>query len=941
MLIMARQTETLQVRLQQDPFCIPTGPHDDGIGYPCKVSSFAPVILDSPVVFHLYLPVLFPDEVLKIHAEHLGHFLALQSIPKVNDDLESTLFHGLCRLFTSERVLEVYAQTVGDPPCDPEGLPCGQRLEDCENDAGEPPRVFASFTKSTAKQNVLALLRGLLSLFNKTDLVEEIPHTPGHEPEHMLFLYLIQLMVVFVSSQMPETDLATIMSVASSVFLETNLCHPLCAATLLKPMFVPYYQQQSSRPKKKADGKPLAEGAPRVACYRLFTGYVLNDKGEDVSTSGDLEWTERSILNRVQGWKLQERDNRKLWFVAPQMGDRVTMIKTEALQLMGGQIGEKAVKIAECLVCDNVMAYMQSSVIGTLRNMLPCHANSEFDEPVMATVNFSMTKLSEAIRHQSRNLWSKLRTRTKSCLCVTGVGFAGQDSGAVLHFGRVFTGSEEKRLQGQGSYGTFTSVVLGTGETMMSNMLFAAYSLQPPPANKGVRATLASPYKPVPRRADTVTDVYMYARYHHRLNSGEFTEVAHVKPAKDSPQANMVMETTLTPNSKYKVTAVHGALPMCGLTLALTVRQTMIMVTGFLCAEIARCIYGTKSGDMMTVCRSITALSMSCKFKLPKSDDQETLNTLKTPFGELLKVTGPMFGNSSNRARLDLNALEWLDAKDYRLPEYLRTSLNMLGDTRQQVEQIMRDKNMSYNRVVFLSDNSRMSMTQLYENEKGMVNAPLMAMCNMRLFTNNTKSYAACKFSNKGGYYLVNVFSNTCIKTQLYHRDDSLELQCLMRPTQSTVDEVMESIAKEVSFTVPRIDINRVRMLAVDLRAEDFESLICAIEKKNIQVTGLVSLPSASAKKPSPSPASQTSTQARDEADRNNNRRADYSLKRKDREEEEPANSLSGGNKSSKIAHVSASNAALDSYGETERSAPAELSVVDDSDADCGYDDSD
>ncbi|KAL3972453.1 mannose receptor, C type [Sarotherodon galilaeus] len=231
----------------------------------------------------------------------------------------------------------------------------------------------------------------------------------------------------------------------------------------------------------------------------------------------------------------------------------------------------------------------------------------------------------------------------------------------------------------------------------------------------------------------------------------------------------MLTETTLTPNSKYQLTAVHGALPMCGLTLVLTIRQTMIMVTGFLCAEITRCIYGTKSGDMMTVCRSITALSMCCKFKLPKSDDQETLNTLTTPFGELLKLTGPMFGNASNRGRLDLNALEWLDAEDYRLPEYLRTSLNMLGDTRQLVEQIMRDKNMSYNRVVFLSNNSRMSMTQLYENEKGMVHAPLMAMCNMRLFTNSTKSYAACKFSNKGSYYLVNVFSNTCIKTQLYH----------------------------------------------------------------------------------------------------------------------------------------------------------------------------
>lgn len=170
--------------------------------YPCAVHAFAPVLLDSPVAFHLYLPDLFPDEVLKIHAEHLGHFLALQSIPKVNKELERTLFRGLCRLFTRERVLTVYSDALGDTSLR-DDLPCGLPTSDCEDDESEPPYVFATFGKGKAKR-ALALLRGLLSLFNTAELCEEIPHSPDHEPEHMLFLYLIQLMVVFVSSQMGD-----------------------------------------------------------------------------------------------------------------------------------------------------------------------------------------------------------------------------------------------------------------------------------------------------------------------------------------------------------------------------------------------------------------------------------------------------------------------------------------------------------------------------------------------------------------------------------------------------------------------------------------------------------------------------------------------------------------------------------------------------------------
>lgn len=43
-----------------------------------------------------------------MHAEHLGHFLALQNVPRINAEIERTLFQGLCNLFTRETVLSLY-----------------------------------------------------------------------------------------------------------------------------------------------------------------------------------------------------------------------------------------------------------------------------------------------------------------------------------------------------------------------------------------------------------------------------------------------------------------------------------------------------------------------------------------------------------------------------------------------------------------------------------------------------------------------------------------------------------------------------------------------------------------------------------------------------------------------------------------------------------------
>lgn len=848
-------------------------------------------------------------------------------------DLEEALFTGLCRLFTRERVVAVYNGSLAEES--ENDLTCGQRLEGSEGDAGAC--VFGAFDCGDPIRT-LSTIRELLSLFTVTELQEDILPIPDGEPDHMLFLYLVQLMALFVSNILSEAHLALIMSVAASVFLESNLCHPLCAATVLKPMFVPYYEKHTGRSKRRADSQ-LPEQEPGVSYYKLFTGYELNDKGEDVSTSGDIGWTDRSILDCVQGQKLTEKKNKKLWFVAPQIGDRLTLAGADAVQLMGRQTGDKAVKVTEFLLCDNVMGYVQSSIFGAIQNTLPCHANSEFDEPVMAAIHYSVNKLSESVWRQSRTLLSAIRTISSSALYVSGVGFAGQDSGGTLYFGRVFTGSEEKRPPATGTYGTFTSVVLGTmRETMMSDMLHSAYGLAP--NSKSVHSRLAVPYKRTPRCANTISDVQLYGRFHHRLNSGEFTEIAGVKPLIEANNKNIPAEETLTVNSKYRLTAVHGALPMCGLTMALTMRQTTMMVLGFLCAEMARCIYGTKTVDLMSVCKSIISLSMCCKFKHPKTDESAKINTLKTPFGDLLKLSGMVFGNPSNRRRDDLDAMEWLDAEDTRLPGYVRTSLNMLGDTRHLVEQIMADKKKSYNRVVFMTNNRRMGMAQLYENEKGVVQAPIMAAATMRVFTNTTKSYAACKFATGCNYYVVKVFSNGCIKTSLYHRDESSELQAVLRPEQSTVNSVLETVEGEVSIALPRIDISRLRMIAGDLSAADFGSLLAALKRKNIEVIGYVPESSSRPEEKLPQPAA---VRARDGFDRTESRRGESTKRKYVSQEDGDDVSFGAAKKNHRtsdacVPSTSAEDRAAHSSHDAQSGSPR-LSVIDDFDVDFGFDD--
>lgn len=764
--------------------------------------------------------------------------MALQSVPKVDPALEQTLFQGLCRTFTREKVLAVYRESLTGDELALDNL--------IKVQAGEVthPEVFVNFSKPKAK-DVLSLLRNLLRLFDKVKLNDYIHNTPGEEPQHMLFLYLIQLMVVFVSSHMETKDLATIMSVATSAFLETNMCHRLCAATILKPMFIPYYKQKSTRFTKNLDTRnDVDDCEANLECYKLFTGYELDDKGVDESTSReDMRWAADDILGRMEGYKITESATKKLWFVAPQMGDRIRMIKDHGLQMMGGQTDEKALQIASYLVSDNVMAYLQCAIFGTISNMLPCHANSDFTETVMAAIDGSMSAFSAVIRHQSSKLMNGLSAILDSCLHVDGVGFAGQDKGDLLNFGKIYTGPDVKRPARKvtdSKFGTFASVTLGTtNNTVMNTMLTKALPVDPKGTLTDVtfRNLLSTQYKPGTVTRLAATDMYFFARYHHKFNSGEFTEVANVKAMGDSRFVAEIHTDKLDNKSKYQLTVSHGALPMCVLTLSMTMRQTTMMIIGFLCAELARVTYAHKDVSNTSLSNTIPALS-TYKFKHRKDDSSN--NTFTASFGDLIKLTGPVFTRSNSRTWSNLDNMEWLNVEDKRLPEYIQTSLRIMGGTREKVESILKETNVSYNRVLFTHGKRKMTFGEFFQNERYMVHAPLMTLATLRVFTNSKGSYGSVKLSRQGCYYLVKVFSNTSINTDMYYNQWNKDLDCLTNTTKSTVSEMLERIKTEVLCVLPKIEANRVKMLAPDLNKDDFELLIAEVKSSGIEVIGTV-----------------------------------------------------------------------------------------------------
>ncbi|KAK2811915.1 hypothetical protein Q5P01_000137 [Channa striata] len=448
----------------------------------------------------------------------------------------------------------------------------------------------------------------------------------------------------------------------------------------------------------------------KLQYYRLFTGYEIGNDGTCASgdSRDDLAWTGNSVQLRARGYKIEESSGKALWFVAPQAGDRLRMTRESGLRRMAGAAGEHADLIRSYLMCDNVMAYLQCALFGTIRCMLPCHANSEFSESVMELLGRSVSKFADELRHQSADMFSRLKTEggrgAANCLYVSGVGFAGQSEGKSLYFGKIFTGPEDKKPppKYKTTFGDFATVTMGVStSTEMLSMLDVA--LAPGKKDKGggasLRAILSKAHRPA-----GIQRVAMGRPLSPATTTGstraKFTEVACVKAMSDPMYSEKIHKDALTEKSEYRLCLAHGALPMCVLTLCMTMRQTVMISLGLFCTELARSVH--------------------------KKDSAET-NAFNATYRETLKLTSPAFSKAGSNAvnYSDLDDMEWLGTDDRRLPCHVRTSLAMIGDTKAQVQKIMQQHGLCYNRVVFTGEGGVLRFSDVFANEEYMIEAPV------------------------------------------------------------------------------------------------------------------------------------------------------------------------------------------------------------------------
>lgn len=78
---------------------------------------------------------------------------------------------------------------------------------------------------------------------------------------------------------------------------------------------------------------------------------------------------------------------------------------------------------------------------------------------------------------------------------------------------------------------------------------------------------------------------------------------------------------------------------------------------------------------------------MAAKFRHGKEqEEEEDMDVFKSPFARSLKLTGQVF-TSSGRIGVNyyvLDGMEWLNPEDSRLKDYIRRSLNVIGDCKRE-----------------------------------------------------------------------------------------------------------------------------------------------------------------------------------------------------------------------------------------------------------------
>ncbi|KAK2821893.1 hypothetical protein Q5P01_021958 [Channa striata] len=183
--------------------------------------------------------------------------------------------------------------------------------------------------------------------------------------------------------------------------------------------------------------------------------------------------------------------------------------------------------------------------------------------------------------------------------------------------------------------------------------------------------------------------------------------------------------------------------------------------------------------------------------------------------------------------------MEWLGTDNRRLPCHVRTSLAMIGDTKAQVQKIMQQHGLCYNRVVFTGEGGVLRFSDVFANEEYMIQAPVTISSSIRLFSNTKNSFGSLKLCKRGCYYTVAVLSNKCVDTSLYiFAGGSKDPDPVADRIDKTVEGLVERIKREVSRVLPRIDAGRIKMMAPDLSEQEFDALVSAVKGHGIEVTG-------------------------------------------------------------------------------------------------------
>lgn len=701
---------------------------------------------------------------------------------------------------------------------------------------------------------LIAFVTNLLDNFKADELVtdEVIPHGKGPEPRHMVFFYLAQFLAARLAFELPPQSLGMIMSVASAPFLEYNFLESMFAAILLKPMFLPV----------------CVRG---VQVYSLFRGFHFSQGTDCTPSDKGFRWIAPDMAARLdpKNWLGEEGLHRDLWRYAPQMGDRANTLQNGAnvaTKVIGGRDLERDLNLTICkyLLSDHMMAYLQCLVFATMRNMLPCRLNNQCGD--LHTVDGSVLKMRNAIMAQIKALYESIKlNKSPTVLLCTGTGF-GCDQEPL--WGKVCTGGMSfkptpyghqrfKNWSNQRSNPMCNTIVLEMSmskSTYMSDMIDISLDTTTGMGElkRKVGSLVDVPFNWLEklkafRRPETQLGVYL--RY-SPFNEMEFTEVGNVQNPQDPKFDSNFHRHDIDKDLYYQIYGTNGNMPMCHVTLALSIRQAIAFGMGHFSAEMGRLMHGQDECNLDLFCANILRLSTQLN---PKGNSREIVNTLQDfKTGDPFKIKGKAFPPRFSRCQpLELEKLEWLNKDLDPLPEKLKGTLQYLGDMQRKVDTVLKENpKLTYTRIKFTSEGVNTHVKSLLANKPALLLAPMIINATLWNFTDASlptshgclrlaKKIEECNGIKREGFYHINLLNNDCINEDLYSKQ---EVDTSREPEEVTLEEMLAKLVEEANRNVVRrCKVSRLNTLFPTIKKETYESLVEMIKGCGITLVENVS----------------------------------------------------------------------------------------------------